>query len=362
MREFNIFGPVNPTLHYHVNRVAVKAALRARIDKGRYLTLNAARQTGKTTLFREVIAELEASGEYFGILLDFESLADLEKEYFYEELSWRLGQWRLQFQPAASEPTPMRHHGDFVRWLGTTVQTLGKKGVLIIDEFDAVATDIIKPLLSFFRGMYLERSQPGWSGLHSIVLVGVRNLPSLLEGTQSPFNIADQFTIPYFEPAEVVDLLGQHSAETGQAFALAAVEQIVQETEGQPFLVNRLGQLLTQEIVPDPTQPITTTDVDYTVARLVSENNSHFYSMISKATPHRELLMPMLLYAQSRTDFLDPATQELIMYGVLRVIEEPRQPPYARIGNPIYRKMLLLRFIASPTPLPINGGVIQHYT
>lgn len=82
--------------------------------------------------------------------------------------------------------------------------------MLIIDEFDAVATEIIKPILSFFRGMYLERNQPSSSGLHSIILVGVRNLPALLEGTQSPFNIADQFTIPYFDPTEVADLLSQH--------------------------------------------------------------------------------------------------------------------------------------------------------
>lgn len=232
---------------------------------------------------------MPASGEYFGILLDFESLAGLERDYFYEALGQELARWRDYEQSAAPEPIPLRHQVDFIQWLRATSLQLGKKGVLIIDEFDAVATKIIKPMLSLFRGMYLERDWPNRGGLHSIVLVGVRNLLSLLEGTQSPFNIAVQFTIPYFEPAEVVDLLGQHSAETGQAFALAAVEQIVQETEGQPFLVNRLGQLLTQEIVPDPTQPITTTDLDYAVARLVSENNSHFYSMISNATSHCEM-------------------------------------------------------------------------
>lgn len=86
MREFNTFGPVNPQRHYHVNRVAVKAALREKIEKGRYLTLNAGRQTGKTTLFREIIAELEATGDYFGILPDFEQLANFGKEDFYERL------------------------------------------------------------------------------------------------------------------------------------------------------------------------------------------------------------------------------------------------------------------------------------
>lgn len=361
MREFNIFGPVYPDRHYHVNRVAVKAELRNRIDKGRYLTLNAARQTGKTTLFREVIEELEESGEYFGILLDFELLADFDKASFYDQLAWRIKRWCERNLPTAPEPTPMQHHGDFVRWLQATVRALGKKGVLIIDEFDSIATDIMEPMLSLFRGMYLEKYEPQSDSLHSMILVGVRNLPSLLGGTQSPFNIADQFTVPYFSADEVADLLGQHTVETGQPFEASVITGIVAETEGQPFLVNRLGQILTQDVAPERSRPITEADFAYALARLVSENNSHFYSMLSKATPHRQRLLPMLLYNQSRTDFLDDATQELVMYGVLRVVEDENSLRYARLGNPIYRKMLLLRFAAPPEPLPVDGGLVQRY-
>lgn len=83
MREFNTFGPVNPQRHYHVDRVAVKAALRDKIERGRYMTLNASRQMGKTTLFREIIAELEAQGGYFGILINFEALRGFPQERFY---------------------------------------------------------------------------------------------------------------------------------------------------------------------------------------------------------------------------------------------------------------------------------------
>lgn len=361
MREFNTLGPVYADRHYHVNRLAVKAELRNRIDKGRYLTLNASRQTGKTTLFREVIEELEASGDYFGILLDFEALADFDKAHFYEELAYALARWRELNQPTAPEPTPMRHHGDFLRWLRACVRLFSKKGVLIIDEFDSIATDIMEPMLSLFRGMYLEKHEPRSDSLHSMILVGVRNLPSLLGGTQSPFNIADQFTVPYFSAAEVAALLGEHTAESGQAFEAAVIAGVVTETEGQPFLVNRLGQILTQDVVPERSRRITEADFTYALARLISENNSHFYSMVSKATPHRQRLLPMLLYNQSRTDFLDDATQELIMYGVLRVVEDENTLRYARLGNPIYRKMLLLRFAASPEPLPVDGGVVQRY-
>ena len=361
MREFNTLGPVYADRHYHVNRLAVKAELRALIEKGRYITLNAGRQTGKTTLFREVIEELEVTGDYFGILLDFESLSAFNAENFYEELGWLLREWREEMQPSAPEPQPMRHHGDFVRWLRATMQVLGKNGLLIIDEFDAIRSDIIEPMLSLFRGMYLKKNEAKSSSVHSIILVGVRNLPSLLGGTQSPFNIAEQFAVPYFSTAEVAELFAEYVAETGQPIAPEVIAGIVNETEGQPFLVNRLGQILTQEVVPERERPIKEADLNYALARLVGENNSHFYSMLSKATPHRQRLLPMLFYNQSRTDFLDDGTQELIMYGVLRVVEDENSLRYARLGNPIYRKMLLLRFATPPEPLPIDGGLVHRY-
>lgn len=359
MREFNIFGPVYPELHYHIDRVAVKAELRELIARGRYLTLNASRQTGKTTLFSEVIAEAEASGEYFSILLDFESLVALPSHYFYEELGRLLARWRENIQPAAPDPTMIRHHIDFVRWLRECVTKLGKKGVLIIDEFDAISPEIIEPILSLFRGMYLERRLPPYDCVHSIILVGVRNLPALLKGTQSPFNIADQFTVPYFTPNEVADLLTQHTAETGQPFASEVIEGIVRESEGQPFLVNRLGKMLTQEIVTDFRQPITSKALDEALARLVNENNSHFASITSKAMPHRKMLLPMLFYNQSRSNLREAVTSELLMYGVLRAVESESGAKLARIANPIYRRVLILTF-APTLDYMLDDATIRH--
>jgi hypothetical protein len=368
MREFNTFGPVNPRDHYHVNRVAVKAAMRAMIAKGRYFTLNAARQTGKTTLFREVIAELQTEGTYFGILLDFELLSGFTRERFYERLGQTLNQWR-QIWPMAPAAAPMRDHGDFADWLRATVRQSGRRGLLIIDEFDALPEELLRALLSQFRGMYLQRDDPHGDSLQSVILVGVRNIPSLLGGTQSPFNpalsaanvIADQFTVPYFTPAEVADLLNQHTAETGQPFTPQVIAGVIRETEGQPFLVNRLGQLLVQDIVPNRDRPITAADLDYALAVLVTENNTHFFSILSKASPHRADLLPMLFYDERRTDFLDRVTQELIMYGVLRVEEDESRLRYARVSNPIYRKMLLLHFAPPRGELPINGAIVSRY-
>lgn len=362
MREFNTFGPVNPQYHYHVNRVEVKAALREKVEKGRYMTLNAARQTGKTTLFRELIEELEATGDYFGILLDFEQLADFGKEDFYEQLGDRLTRWQGHYYPNAPAVGTLRHQGDFVHWLRTTVVAMGQRGVLIIDEFDAIAIELVKALLAQFRAMYLERySYP--DVIHSILLVGVRNIPALLAGTQSPFNVADHFTVPYFSQAEINDLFQQYTAETGQPFASEAIDMIYRETEGQPFLVNRLGQLLTRELALERQQTISATDVESALVKLINENNTHFYSIRSKAALHRAELIPALFNPTRYYDFQDEVTQELLMYGVLRVVTDENGLDYARIANPIYRKMLVKAFAPSHTLIrqALNGSVQNRF-
>lgn len=363
MREFNTFGPVNPQRHYHVDRVAVKAALRAKIERGRYLTLNASRQTGKTTLFREIIAELEAEGGYFGILLNFETLTGFAPDRFYERLGNILADWRRSYDIAAPEPRPMRDHGDFIDWLQATARQLNKQSVLIIDEFDSLPVDRAIPILSQFRAMYLKRDEPDAQIVHSILLVGVRTIPSLLGGTQSPFNIADQFTVPYFAPAEVADLLTQHTQATGQVFAADVIDGIVRETEGQPFLVNRLGQLLTVDLVPDVTQALTATNLDYALIRLVNENNTHFASIRSKANLHRHAVLTALFNPVRYYDFQDEVTQDLVMYGVFRVLRDDDGVDYARLANPIYRKMLIKAF--APTHDLIrqatNGGMQHRY-
>jgi len=360
-REFNIFGPVYPDKHYHVNRLAVKAQIKHKIDQGRYFTLNAARQMGKTTLFREVIAELTTTYDYFGILLSFEALRNYTSERFYEQLSKII---RTQFLSGSPEFTTdnliFADHGDFGDWLNQTVAQTQRKGILMIDEFDAIGPELAEPILATFRDMYLSRDMPDYYALQSIILVGVRNISYLLGGTQSPFNIADQYEVPYFNQAETIDLLTQHTTETGQPFAPAVLEAVYRESEGQPFLVNRLAQILTQELGLSPSQPIEIPQFKEALDTLLSENNTHFASITHKATPHRNILLPILFYDKRRSEFRDSVTQELIMYGVLRRVKKHNHWQ-ARIANPIYRKMLILTFTPPDNAiLPEMNGSFRH--
>jgi hypothetical protein len=278
-------------------------------------------------------------------LVDFGAFKGFEGELLYERLGAMLrGQAQRLGVPLS---TPWRHHGHFVDWLQALALQRQQKGVLILDEFDALPEEPLTNLLSLFRAMYLARYQPDYGALWSLLLVGVRTIPSLLGGTQSPFNIADQFTVPYFTAAETADLLQQHTAETGQAFAPEVIAGIYRETEGQPFLVNRLGQLLTQEVAPDSRQAVTAAALTQALAALISENNTHFASIRSKATLHRDEVLNALFTPTRYYDFQDEVMQDLLMYGVLRAVSDEQGKPYARIANPIYQRMLIKAFAPS---------------
>jgi predicted AAA+ superfamily ATPase len=72
MREFNTTGPCNPALHYTVMREALITTSLEQVKKGRYFTLFAPRQAGKTTFFQLIIEKLKES--YTPIWITFENL------------------------------------------------------------------------------------------------------------------------------------------------------------------------------------------------------------------------------------------------------------------------------------------------
>jgi predicted AAA+ superfamily ATPase len=59
MREFNVEGPCYPDLHYMVRREALIQRGIEKVKKGKYFTIFAPRQAGKTTYFLELLREIE---------------------------------------------------------------------------------------------------------------------------------------------------------------------------------------------------------------------------------------------------------------------------------------------------------------
>ena len=120
--------------------------------------------------------------------------------------------------------------------------------MVFFDEADCLVGAAMVSFLTQLRGGYLGRR--GRPFPHSVALVGQRNVrdyvidaggspsPSWL-GSSSPFNVtAEAASIGPFTEPEVAELLGQHTAATGQRFEPEAVARVY-DCAGPPLARQR---------------------------------------------------------------------------------------------------------------------------
>lgn len=196
----------------------------------------------------------------------------------------------------------------------------------------------LENFLTTLRELYQEYKESKDKALYSVGLVGIHNITKLIVGGVSPFNIADQVGLPPFSLKNVRDLYAQYSAETNQPFTDEAVKTVYKETAGQPWLVNRLGTILTVGIKPETTEPITQDDVAEAVEILLYEDNSHFDNITEKAKQYKETLMDVVF---NGVEYI-PGDEEqslLLTHGLIKA-----QGKDVRVGNPIYKKRFTKTF------------------
>ena len=366
MRRFGTQGPVNPEQHYIVARTEELTEFIKRVKEGRYIVIFAPRQTGKTTFFQRALAALTAEDlTCFPIQLNFEIYVDCDRSEFYEFLTKQIfKEIERVFQRRGEElDEALKHfldHAQITNHLSMMeffeqLQRFLKSGedwqkvVLIIDEFDGIPTSALKGFLHAFRHTYVTDTP--FQCPHSLGIVGVRSIAQLdYDRSVSPFNIQDDFALPNFTLDQVQELFGQYTAEVGQAFAPEVIETIHKQTGGQPFLVNRFAQILTEEMDIPKTETLTMAHFSDAHGQLLEERNTnieHLLTNIRKDPRFQTLLMRIVSYEDSVPFNPDnDIINELATYGVIRKGTDRK----CEIVNPIY----LYRIIQAFKPL-VNG-------
>ena len=365
MRRFGTQGRVYPGRHYIVSRTEEIADIITRIEEGRYIVLFAPRQTGKTTFFRLALDALIATSSlYFPIQLNFEAYKNLSPTDFYQTLYKRVCKEIAQvFQKRGHVPsdaltrfldsTKLTNHilmmeffEEFASFLES--QYSEQKVVLIIDEFDGIPQAVLSDFLHALRSIYLsdEKRCP-----HSVGIVGVKSIEQLnYDRSVSPFNIQDEFHLGNFTRQQVQELLAQYTDEVGQPFVSEVIEALQKQTAGQPFLVNRLAQILTEELEIPITEPITMTHFAKAHAQLLQEENVnivHLLTNIRKDPRFESVLMKIASYDRGTPFNMDnDIINELATYGIIAKGADG----LCEIVNPIYQHRIMRAF----QPL-ING-------
>ena len=371
MRRFGTQGPVNPEQHYVVARTEELTEFIKRVKEGRYIVIFAPRQTGKTTFFQRAVEVLTAEDlTCFPIQLNFEIYVDCDRSEFYEFLTKQIcKEIERVFQRRGEEPdealkrfldnAQITNHLSMMEFF-EQVQRFLKDGenwqkvVLIIDEFDGIPTSALKGFLHAFRHTYVTDTT--FQCPHSLGIVGVKNITQLdYDHSVSPFNIQDDFALPNFTLTQVQELFGQYTAEVGQAFAPEVTEAIYKQTGGQPFLVNRFAQILTEELDIPKTEMIRMGHFATVHSQLLNERNTnieHLLTNIRRNLRFETFLMQIVSYEESvRFNPDNDIINELATYGVITRGADGR----CEIVNPIYLHRIIQAF------KPVVNGLERDY-
>jgi hypothetical protein len=244
----------------------------------------------------------------------------------------------------------------FNQLLGYWSEVTEKPCVLLLDEVDALVGDTLISLLRQIRAGYAQRPT---AFPQSIVLCGVRDVRDYRIHTDgdiitggSAYNIKSvSLRLGNFSQTEVTSLYQQHTEQTGQQLSPAIFEELWQDTDGQPWLVNALARemLFTAKEKRDRSKPIELEDYRAARERLIYSRTTHLDQLSDKLKEPRvhAVIAPMLatqgtLTGQSSLDDL----QYVEDLGLIKL------KPQLHISNRIYQEVIP-RELTYPTQVSI---------
>ncbi|MBQ0982981.1 ATP-binding protein [Streptomyces sp. F63] len=325
---------------------------REMVDEGHYFVVHAPRQTGKTTALAAMARDLTASGQYAALRFSCESAEPAGEDYGRaEELvleairrSTEAAWFPDELAPPATWPGAVPG-ARLARGLTEWARSCSRPLVLFFDEIDALRGESLRSVLRQLRD--------GFTGVReefprSVVLCGLRDVrdykaasggdPGRL-GTSSPFNIKiASLRMGDFTEAEVRELYGQHTAETGQQFTPDAVRRAFWCTQGQPWLVNALAYEITRRMRVPRSEPITAEHVDEAKERLILARATHLDSLAARLGEDRVRRVIEPLIAGELPREASTYDDDLAYVRDLGLIA-PDAP--VRVANPIYKEAIV---------------------
>ncbi|MEA5465643.1 ATP-binding protein [Leptothoe sp. PORK10 BA2] len=313
-----------------------------------YFVIHAPRQTGKTTAMLALAQELTASGDYAAIMVSAEVGQPFSHDPGKAEIAM-LDAWRSAaefYLPDELQPPPWPAAGAGHR-IGAALQAWSKVCprplVIFIDEIDALTNDALMTVLRQLRDGYPRRPS---HFPHALALIGLRDVRDykVASGgsshlkTASPFNIkVESLTLRDFNPDEVAQLYGQHTAETGQVFTAEAIDLAFDLTQGQPWLVNALVRQVVEVLVPDGKTVILPGHIQQAKEILIQRQDTHLDSLAERLREDRvRAIIEPILAGQSLPTVPNEDLQYVLDLGLCRLANGGGLV----MANPIYREVL----------------------
>ena len=370
MKVFNTAAVCIPEKHYMVDLSERVKEIKKLVDSGKYFTINRARQYGKTTTLTALRKSLNKDG--IVLYLDFQGIGksgfDTEEKFVQEfsRLTWNrrridkgLSQEVLDtLKLWKDEKEPVVRLGELFDLLGEWCENSEKSIVLIIDEVDSATNNqVFLDFLAQLREKYISRDRDGVKTFQSVILAGVTDVKYLKSKIRddgehkenSPWNIAADFTIDMsLSEVGIKGMLDEYEADHRTGMNTADIARQIREyTNGYPFLVSRICQLLDEQIGPKvgSSAAWTKTGMDEAVKMILAENNTLFQSLTKNLNHYPDLKAAIRSILMEGTKIAYNAQQDEIvqmqMYGLIR-----NDHNTVRVANRIFETMLYNLFLS----------------
>jgi len=323
------------------------------IEQEHYFVIHAARQSGKTTLLKELARKINAEDNYYALYCSLEKIQGIAEAK--EAMPQIIDVLKMAFYGSnipkgelfAKEPSNMGFASLLQFELSKVSKILDKPLVIFFDEADCLSNGTLITFLRQLRDGYINRDSVPF--IHSIALVGMRNLrdykarirpESETLGSASPFNIITKaMTVSNFTCEEVAELYNQHTTATGQVFEKDTVGFIFEQTQGQPWLVNAIAREAVEEICKSDYSAAITQDIaKQAIQNIILARGTHFDSLMERLKEERvrNVIQPLILGEEfaidkSSDDYL--YTRDL---GIIRDSGDQTEP-----ANPIYAELIV---------------------
>ena len=370
MKVFNTTAVCISEKHYMVDLSERVKEIKKLVDAGKYFTINRARQYGKTTTIDALCKALQT--EYEVVSLSFEGIGDAgfkTEQSFVKAFARKL---KREFRNGLAVPEGIKEQilefiarkeekaelDELFDLLQDWCYEAEKGIVLIIDEVDSATNNqVFLDFLAGLRDNYINRDTKGVKTFQSVILAGVTDVKHLKskirsEGEHkenSPWNIAADFTIDMsLSESGIKGMLDEYEADhhTGMDTSFIA-KQIREYTNGYPFLVSRICQLLdeTVSVKMGLTSAWTKNGLDEAIKLLLSENNTLFQSLTKNLNNYPDLKAAIRSILMEGTKITYNAQQDEIvqmqMYGLIR-----NDHNTVRVENRIFETMLYNLFLS----------------
>ena len=264
---FNIAGPCNPAKHYMLPATGRLPGIMRLVEREQYFAIHAARQSGKTTLLKGLVRDINASGDRIALYFTVESVQAYPDphdgifkivECMRSDLLSHPLFGELVRDPLSPTPKLLPQPPDLgvKLFLSMLACKAAKPLVVFFDEVDGLTEGTAVTFLRELRNGYITRDEiPFPSSVAIVGMMDIRDMKAKVRphsdtlGSKSPFNvIAEDFTLQNFNEDEVRTLYAQHTAATGQVFEPEALAAAMEWSGGQPWLVNALARECVEKI------------------------------------------------------------------------------------------------------------------